>query len=107
MDYFLSLGAVIDLDQDKFEEEVKTRTLGEINNLILVLEHTYHDLCVRKDGVIDLVTTGKRKKDDPEVKTALEGLYAEMTKIELKVTHLKTRAGELTKQWKTTVDTSV
>lgn len=103
-----SLGGLVDLDQTEFEQRVVSDcNLGSVNNLTLVLENTYHLLRSQKDSIIDLVTSGKRKKDDPEVNTALSGLYAEMTKIELKVTFLKTRAKELSKAWKTPVDTSV
>lgn len=103
----MGLAQVVDLDQNTFEDMTKVLNAGDVANMTTVLELTYHQLAQRKDGVIDLVTTGKRKKDDPEVKSALEGLYAEMTKIELKVTHLKTRSKELTAQWKTTVETPV
>lgn len=105
--YNKALGEVIDLDQTQFEEMTSTYNLGDIKNLILVLENTYNYLRINKDGIIDLVTKGVRKKDDPEVVRALNGLYAEMTKIELKVTHLKTRAEDLSKVWKNTVDTTV
>lgn len=105
--YEKALGEVIDLDQTEFEKMVSTYNQGNLNNLILVLENTYNLLRSQKDAIIHLVTSGKRKKDDPQVTTALNGLYAEMTKIELKVTHLKTRVADLSKQWKNTVDTSV
>lgn len=106
--YDVGLGVLIDQDQTTFEEETtKDLFLGDVNNLILVLENTYHLLRTQKDGVIDLVSKGQRKRDDPEVLSTLNGLYAEMTKIELKVTYLKTKRDDLTKKWKDTVDTSV
>lgn len=107
--YEQELGAIIDCDQEVFEKSLveQNMNVGDMNNLILVLENTYNLLRSQKDGVIDLVTSGQRTKDDPEVKKCLEGLYAEMTKIEMKVTHLKTRVKDLSKQWKTPVDTDV
>ena len=40
---------------------------------------------------------GEYKKDDKVIKEALEGLYAEMTKIEQKVTFLKSKKKDLLK----------
>lgn len=85
------IGAIIDLPLEKFKEElVRQRVnIGTINNLILNLEAVYFDLRSRKDGVMNLVFTNVKDKNDPEVKKSLDGLYAEMTKIEQKVTYLK------------------
>lgn len=91
------LGAIIDMPQEQFEEElIKQKTnIGTVNNLILTLESVYGDFRQRKDSVLDLVFKGVKDKDDPEVKKALDGLYAEMTKLELKITHLKKRQKDL------------
>lgn len=91
------LGAIIDMPQEQFEEElIKQKTnIGTVNNLILTLESVYGDFRQRKDSVLDLVFKGVKDKDDPEVKKALDGLYAEMTKLELKITHLKNRQKDL------------
>lgn len=87
------LGAIIDMPQEQFEEElVKQKTnIGTVNNLILTLTSVYNDFKQRKDAVLELVFNGTRDKEDPEIKKSLEGLYAEMTKLELKITHLKER----------------
>lgn len=91
------IGKIIDLSLEDFERELIEQkvNIGTMNNLILYLESIYHDLRMRKEAVIDLVFKGGRQKDDPEIKKSLEGLYAVMTKIELKVTYLKQRVADL------------
>lgn len=91
------IGAIIDLPLDQFREElVKQKVnIGTVNNVILNMSSAYNELKMRKDAVLDLVFKGVREKDDPEVQNALNGLYAEMTKIEQKIEVLKERASEL------------
>lgn len=91
------IGKIIDLSLEDFEEELKVQevNIGTMNNLILNLEGIYYDLRMRKDSVLNLVFKGGKSKDDPEIKKALDGLYAEMTKIEQKITYLKQRVKEL------------
>ena len=89
------LGRVIDLPFEDFKKELEVQkvNIGVNNNLILLLTSTYNDLRNRKEAVLDLVFTGKKSKD--EVKPSLEGLYAEMTKLEQKITYLKERSKKL------------
>lgn len=91
------LGKIIDLSLEDFEKELKEQkvNIGTMNNLILNLESAYFELRVRKDAVLDLVFKGGKSKDDPEIKKSLDGLYAEMTKVEQKITYLKQRVKEL------------
>ena len=91
------IGKIVDLSLEDFEKELKIQkvNIGTINNLILNLEGAYYELRVRKDKVMDLVLSRTKSKDDPEVKRVLDGLYAEMTKIEQKVVYLKQRSKEL------------
>lgn len=91
------MGKVVDLPLADFERELKEQkvNIGMINNLILNLESIYFELRTRKDAVLDLVFKGGRDKDDPEIKKALDGLYAEMIKVEQKITYLKQRREEL------------
>ena len=91
------IGKIVDLSLEDFEKELKIQkvNIGTINNLILNLEGAYYELRVRKDKVMDLVLSHTKSKDDPEVKRVLDGLYAEMTKIEQKVVYLKQRSKEL------------
>lgn len=91
------LGAIVDMPIEKFKEELieQKTNIGTINNLILHLEMTYNDMRQRKDAVLKLVFEGKNSKDDPDIQKSLKGLYAEMTKIEQKITWLKDRSKEL------------
>ena len=100
------IGKIIDLSLEDFERELKEQkvSIGIINNLILNLSSTYGMLRASKEEVLKSVFSGVRKKDDPEVKKALEGLYAEMIKIEQKITYLKQRSGELVKVENTQID---
>lgn len=89
------LGHIVDMSLEDFEKElVKQKVnIGVINNLIMLLSATYHDLVQRKDGVLDLVFKGVKKKE--EVQPIVEGLYAEMTKLEQKITLLKEKSKKL------------
>ncbi len=91
------IGKIIDLPLEDFKAElVRQRVnIGTMNNLILNLSGAYNELRMRKDGVLDLVFKGGKSKDDPEIKKTLDGLYAEMTKVEQKITYLKERVKEL------------
>ena len=91
------LGKIIDLSLEDFERELKEQkvNIGTINNLILNLESVYFELRGRKEAILDLILKGVHTKDDPEVEKCLNGLYAEMTKVEQKITYLKQRSKEL------------
>lgn len=91
------IGKIVDMPLADFEKELKEQkvNIGTINNLILNLEGVYYELRCRKEGILDLVFKGTHSKDDPEIKKALDGLYAEMTKTEQKITYLKQRSKEL------------
>lgn len=92
-----TIGKIVDMSLADFENElVRQRvSVGIINNLILNLEGVYYELRVRKDAVIDLMFKEGKSKDDPEIKKCLDGLYAEMIKVEQKITYLKQRSKEL------------
>lgn len=91
------IGRIVDLPLEDFEKElIKQKVnIGTINNLILNLEGAYYELRTRKDAILDLVFKGGKSKDDPEIKKSLDGLYAEMIKIEQKITYLKQRSETL------------
>lgn len=90
-----TLGQIVDMPFEQFKEEVVKQkvSIGVINNLILMLSSAYHELKNRKEAVLDLVFTNKKTKE--EVKPALDGLYAEMTKLEQKIIYLKERSKDL------------
>ena len=89
------MSKVVDLPLADFEEALIEQkvNIGMINNLILNLESIYFELRRRKDAVLDLVFKGGKSKED--IKEALDGLYAEMIKVEQKITYLKQRREEL------------
>ena len=91
------MGKIIDLPLDEFKAElIKQKVnIGTMNNLILNLESIYYDLRKRKDAVLDLVFKGLRSREDPDIQKSLDGIYAEMTKIEQKVVYLKELVGKL------------
>lgn len=91
------IGKIIDLSLEDFEKELIEQkvNIGTINNLILNLEGAYYELKMRKEGILNLVFKGIKTKDDPEIKKSLDGLYAEMIKVEQKITYLKQRSKDL------------
>lgn len=91
------ISKIVDMSLEDFERELIEQkvNIGVINNLILNLEGVYYELRVRKDAVLGLVFKGVHSKDDPEIKKCIDGLYAEMTKTEQKITYLKQRSKEL------------
>jgi hypothetical protein len=95
--YQSMMGKIIDLPLDEFKAElIKQKVnIGTMNNLILNLESIYYDLRKRKDAVLDLVFKGLRNREDPDIQKSLDGIYAEMTKIEQKVVYLKELVGKL------------
>lgn len=91
------IGAIIDMPLEEFKEElVKQNTnVGTMRNLIVYFNSIYADLKTRKDGIMNLVIKEGHSKDEPEIKNALNGLYAEMVKIEEKTVYLNQRVKEL------------
>lgn len=91
------IGKIVDLPLEDFKKELVEQkvNVGTMNNLILNLEGVYFELRTRKDAVLEIIFRGSRHKDEPDIKKALDGLYAEMTKVEQKITYLKERVKEL------------
>ena len=89
------LGKIIDLPIEDFKEEIVKQRVntGVINNLIILLSSTYHNLVDRKEGVLNLVFKGEKTKE--EMQPVLEGIYAELTKLEQKIVYLTERHKEL------------
>ena len=89
------IGAIIDMPLKDFEEELIKQqvNIGTINNLILHLESMYFELRTRKDAVIKAKFNGTIEEAESE--KAVNGLYAEMIKLEQKITYLKQRSKEL------------
>lgn len=89
------IGKIVDLPLEDFEKELVRQkvNIGTINNLILNLEGVYYELRTRKDAVLKMKFEGAIK--EAEAQNALNGLYAEMIKVEQKITYLKQRSKEL------------
>lgn len=89
------IGKIVDLPLEDFEKELVHQkvNIGTINNLILNLEGVYYELRTRKDAVLKMKFEGAIK--EAEAQNALNGLYAEMIKVEQKITYLKQRSKEL------------
>ena len=90
------IGKIIDLPMEDFERELVEQkvNIGTMNNLILNLEAIYFDLRNRKDVILNSIFEGRLEKD-AETEKAINGLYAEMTKLEQKIIYLKAKVKEL------------
>ena len=80
------IGKLVDMPIEEFRREIVDQkvNVGTINTLILNLEGAYHQLIVAKDSLI----ASDSRCTEAGI-NVVEGLYAEMTKIELKVVFLK------------------
>ena len=89
------IGYIVDMPFEDFKEElVKQKvSVGVMNNLILLMESIYFDFRNRKEALIKLVFENRLTKEETE--KAINGLYAEMTKLEQKIVYLKDRVKEL------------
>ena len=89
------IGKIVDLSLEDFEKELIEQkvNIGTINNLILNLEAVYYDMRARKDIIIKSCFEGRIDKDTAQ--KSVNGLYAEMIKVEQKITYLKQRSKEL------------
>lgn len=92
-----SLGQVIDMPFKEFKKQIRRQgiNVGTMNNLIMSLTTLYNDLYSRKEAIMTQIKEGRMSKDDKKVIDALNGLYAEMTKIEQKVVWLRKKVAEL------------
>ena len=91
------IGKIIDLPLEEFKKEIVEQKvpIGVINNVKLNLFGAYEELRLRKENILSQIFSGELDKDNPTVKKVLDGLYSEMTKIELKSLYLTERAKEL------------
>lgn len=92
------MGKIIDMSLEDFEKELIEQqvNIGTVNNMILLLESAYHELAGRKETILKLKFSKEEKSiSDEEADKAIQGLYAELIKIEQKVTYLKQRSKDL------------
>lgn len=84
------IGTIVDCSMKDFEEEIKVLNRGTLISLKDSMSLLYKDLKMR----VSLISSKEDISAD-EKKTALEGLFAEMLKIEEKVVFLTKRIEEL------------
>lgn len=98
-----TIGRIIDMSLEEFEAELvrQEANVGVMNNLKLNLGGVYNELVVRKDHIIQRVISGELEKT-PEIEKTLNGLYAEMIKVEQKAVYLTQKVNELLKLEKPT-----
>ena len=101
-----NLGRIIDLPFEEFKKEIVEQKvpIGVLTNIKLNFFGAFSELGVRKDNIIKQITSGELSKDDPKVTNVLNGLYAEMTKIEQKSLFLTERIKDLADVDKGVVD---
>lgn len=89
------IGKIIDLPMEDFECELVRQkvNVGTMNNLILNLEAIYFDFRQRKDVLMQSVFEGRLTKEETD--EPIKGIYAEMIKLEQKITYLKAKVKEL------------
>lgn len=84
------LGILIDSPLEDFKKAVSEYNVGTLNGLINTLTCVYDELNGRKEVVL---SSGSISLDQKEIAT--KGLFAEMLKIEEKVTFLRERVKDL------------
>ena len=86
-----AIGDIIDMPIEDFKQSLIDQqvNVGIMMNLTHLLSAVYVDLQARKDTFVN------RQKTREEVQSPLDGIYAEMIKVEEKLVHLKERIKEL------------
>ena len=93
-----SIGRIIDQPMKDFKKtlEKEKTNIGTMNNLIHYLNGAYADLRQRKDTIMkSLESEDITHKDRKEIEKTVRGIYAELIKIEEKVTYLQDKVKEL------------
>lgn len=103
-----NIGRLIDLPLEDFKNEVVNQKvpIGVLNNVKINFLGSFTELRLRKDDIIQRISKGELSKDDPVVRKTLNGIYAEMTKIEQKSLYLTERVKELIDVDKDVVDSA-
>lgn len=87
----ITFSEIVDMPQDDFVEFVSPLNVTEVNAFILLMSQAYTQLCGAKDKILQRDNISDDKKEE-----TVKQIYAELLKIEAKVTHLKKRFKELT-----------
>ena len=90
-----AIGDIIDMPIEDFKQSLIDQqvNVGIMMNLTHLLSAVYVDLQARKDTFVNMVVNKQKTRE--EVQSPLDGIYAEMIKVEEKLVHLKERIHEL------------
>ena len=93
-----AIGQIVDQPMEDFKKSLEEQhtNVGTMNNLIHYLNGAYADLRQRKDTIMkSLESEDITPKDRKEIDRTVKGIYAELIKIEEKVTYLQDKVKEL------------
>ena len=93
-----AIGQIVDQPMEDFKKSLEEQhtNVGTMNNLIHYLNGAYADLRQRKDTIMkSLESEDITPKDRKEIEKTVRGIYAELIKIEEKVTYLQDKVKEL------------
>ena len=93
-----AIGQIVDQPMEDFKKSLEEQhtNVGTMNNLIHYLNGAYADLRQRKDTIMkSLDSEDITTKDRKEIEKTVRGIYAELIKIEEKVTYLQDKVKEL------------
>ena len=93
-----AIGQIVDQPMEDFKKSLEEQhtNVGTMNNLIHYLNGAYADLRQRKDTIMkSLDSEDITHKDRKEIEKTVRGIYAELIKIEEKVTYLQDKVKEL------------
>ena len=93
-----AIGQIVDQPIEEFKKSLEEQhtNVGTMNNLIHYLNGAYADLRQRKDTIMkSLESEDITPKDRKEIDRTVKGIYAELIKIEEKVTYLQDKVKEL------------
>ena len=93
-----AIGQIVDQPMEDFKKSLEEQhtNVGTMNNLIHYLNGAYADLRQRKDTIMkSLDSEDITPKDRKEIDRTVKGIYAELIKIEEKVTYLQDKVKEL------------
>lgn len=96
VDYVEMFGDIIDMPQGDFITKIEEQKvpIGVLLNLKISLTGIYNNLNDRRKAIVFKINKGELEKNNDTI-GLLNGLYAEMTKIEMKVLYIVERVKQL------------
>lgn len=86
------IGQLIDCTEEEFREFCEDKDLGYISGLHNLMVQTFNEIQNLKDELVALMNT--KKRHSKEEKSTLQGLYAELIRVEHRVFILRELIGE-------------